>query len=208
MRRAWTPYVGSLLFIVGGVYLIVQGRSTLVAGVLILFMGLFTLGTTLWQFLARRRTDRGDLPKGLRPESIAAIKRDRKFRRDQQELQETLADIGARYDKLRAESDYAAPAANALLASCYTAMRQAEALKPLWLRYGITVNYCSAYKANAVICEKRGEYLYAAQVCVRAIRAGFPDDGRENGMYRRLRHLLDFGGFEPDAEMRELAEHE
>ena len=205
MNRPWLTYTGCLFFIAGGGYMIFQGRSTVIAGSLLLAMGLFTLCALLWQLLQRRRAPKDAMQEGLSPASLAAIKRDAAFRRQQRELQEELEDIKVRYGRLRADGNFTGPAANALLSTCESAMRRAELLKPKWRQYGIKSDYCGAFKACAVIYEKRGEHMYAAQACVRAIRGGFPEDGCDGGMSRRLAHLMEIGDFRPTAEMLTMA---
>lgn len=57
-------------------------------------------------------------------------------------------------------------------------------------------------KMLAMIYEKAGDYSSSAAVCVRAIQAGYPNDGTKGGMRGRLARMIKRGKLDLTEEMK------
>lgn len=112
-----------------------------------------------------------------------------------------LEKIESKYKELNQNKDFSSRKGTNLITTCNQAIRHFRDLVPRWEFYEEPIPLCPVYARLAMIYEKRGDYIMAAETCVEAIEAGFDDDGTKGGMKARLRRMIKKGGFNPTSEM-------
>lgn len=115
-----------------------------------------------------------------------------------------FVEIGQRYTALNKSVGFSGREGTILIRQCDEAISLYNELIPIWKKYEEDIGLCPFYAKKAMICEKRGEYDRAAQVCVTAIRAGFDEDGTKGKMQGRLARMLKKGRLQPTPEMKQM----
>lgn len=118
------------------------------------------------------------------------------------EYSDLLTLIQKNCNRLRAEASYSSPLGDETLALCEQAIALRRGLAPSLAEYDWVRHSNDPYKRIAVICEKRGAYLQAAQISLRALQDGLPNDGNAKGFAGRLDRMLKRGQLKPTEEMK------
>lgn len=130
---------------------------------------------------------------------------DHQFQMDNLNYNELLRDIESDYSVLNTIQGFSGPDGDKLIQKCFEALKLLVRLVPKWDMYynHVLPRNVPAFKRLAMIYEKRGEYEAAANICVNAIKSGFPADGSKAGMRGRLARMIKKGNLETTPEMQE-----
>lgn len=113
-----------------------------------------------------------------------------------------LTRIQGNCSRLRAEASYSSPLGDETIALCRQAIDLRRDLAPRLAEYDWVRHSNDPYKRIAVICEKRGAYLQAAQISLLALQDGLPNDGNAKGFAGRLDRMIKRGQLTPTEEMK------
>lgn len=128
--------------------------------------------------------------------------KDTAYQRENAKYWNTSMEIDEKYSILTNLGDFNTPAADKLLEICYEQIDRAKRLREKWALYNEGAGRINAYQRIAMIYEKRGEHLKAAEACLMAVNDGQKEDGTKGGMLGRMTRMLKKGGLEPTEEMK------
>jgi hypothetical protein len=113
-----------------------------------------------------------------------------------------LTKIDSKYSALNSSKIYYGKNMDILIALCEKDIALASEFRQYNLKQYPTKNLPSygTFKRLAIIYEKRKEYEKAAQVCARAIKMGFYNDGTDGQIFGRLARLLRLAGIKIDVD--------
>lgn len=124
-----------------------------------------------------------------------ASEMDLTFVRKKDEYYAHQEEINSDYSVIYNLSAWGTQAAQIFEAKCLYQIKDAEYLAAKYKEYQLEQpTVCEAYKKLAQVYEKQGRYTDAANVCARAIAAGYPNDGTNAGMRGRLARMIRLGG--------------
>lgn len=124
-----------------------------------------------------------------------ASEMDVQFSRKKDEYYAHQDEINSDYSVIYNLSAWGTKAAQIFEAKCLYQIKDAEYLAAKYKEYQLEQpTGCEAYKKLAQVYEKQGRYTDAANVCARAIVAGYPNDGTNAGMRGRLARMIRLGG--------------
>lgn len=111
--------------------------------------------------------------------------------------------IEEQYAVVNSLGDFTGTNAANLEIMCKRHIGMAEALSKKWRKYKQAPLYVVSYKRLAMLYEKQGKYLDSSEICMLAIRDGFPSDGTAASFRGRMARMVKKGGFEVTEEILE-----
>ena len=124
-----------------------------------------------------------------------ASEMDLTFVRKKDEYYAHQEEINSDYSVIYNLSAWGTQAAQIFEAKCLCQIKDAEYLAAKYKEYQLEQpTVCEVYKKLAQVYEKQGRYTDAANICARAIVAGYPNDGTNAGMRGRLARMIRLGG--------------
>lgn len=114
------------------------------------------------------------------------------------------AKIEDAYSVLRNMDAYNTESGDKFISMCEKYISMVPELLPYWEKYEYGTLYAMPYTRLAMVYEKREDFYNAAQVCVRSINDGLPNDGPKSTMRNRLSRMIKKGKFEPTEEMQKI----
>lgn len=88
-------------------------------------------------------------------------------------------------------------------AFCEKLMLETYAFKPLYEKYNDIPYAPPVFKEYSIYLANRGNYVKAAEVCAKALRWGFVNDGTKSGMAGRLVRMVKKAGGETNEEIED-----
>lgn len=133
-----------------------------------------------------------------------AARADKAYQKIYKKSLDLHAKIEDAYSVLRNTDSYNTESGDKFILMCEKYISMIPELLPYWEKYEYGTLYAMPYTRLAMTYEKRGDFYNAAQICVRSINDGLPNDGPKSTMRNRLSRMIKKGKFEPTEEMQKI----